>query len=547
MRGAYTVSLDHNRLFDHIVHDSLQRLLELNPLMGTQLGLHEYDAIVPRIDKKWVESLEKLMKETLDRLGEVDAEKLRGPRRIDYEVLVRGLRLELRELREWPLHKMMPYAAMMLGELFTPLLTRSYLPRNHVVYAIEARLSQLENVLLAPMELVEEPYQLWIDMALQVAQGAKPLLELVKAYGASAGRDWSREIEEAAAMLDKVIDETKRLRGEARPGFKPIGRELFVERLRARFIEESPEELRSHGYREAEKYRSMMLETARAMGASSIEEALERIKEKKPRDPDEAMRWHRETVEKVRRFVADKNIVELPVGEDVEVVETPPHLRPIIPFAAYVPPEIFHYSMIGQYYVTKPQNEEMLSHFNAYDVLNTTIHETYPGHHVQLCYARSAPTLLRKAYFNPPDFVEGWAHYTEWLMLEEGIDPSPEYRLKVLHDALWRAVRVYVDVELSTGMIGFQEAVEKLVKDAYLPQQGAVGEALRYTFTPAYQLSYNYGKTRIMELRERAKKLLGPRYSHALFHKMLLEEGNLPINVLSRIVIEKLSRYVSMQ
>lgn len=317
---------------------------------------------------------------------------------------------------------MMPTGLFIFGEYFTPLLMRSYLPREHVLHAIESRLARVEDIVLTPFEVVEEPYQLWVDLALQVAQGSKFLLEIIKAYGARYGRDWSREIEDAADKLSKAIEEATRLGEKAKPDFKPIRRELFEERLRLNFITKTP---------------------------------------------------------------------------------------------------------------------EMLSPFNWYDILNTTVHEAYPGHHVQLCYAKNAPILLRKTYFHPPDFIEGWAHYTEWLMLEEGIDRSLEYRLQIPHDALWRAVRVYVDVELSTGMITFEEAVEKLVKDAYLPQQGAIGEVFRYTLSPGYQISYNYGKTKILELREKVKKLLGEKYSHKLFHKLLLEKGNLPINILSEIVLEK--------
>ncbi len=536
--------VDYNLLFDKAVAEAVEKYLEMNPAMATNLGLHEYDSLVARMDRKWFDTVEKLLDEAIEKLREIKIEELDAVRRIDYRVLLNSLKLSKRELREWPTHKMMPTGLFMFGEYFTPLLMRSYLPREHVLHAIESRLTRTEDIVLAPFEVVEEPYQLWVDLALQVAQGSKFLLEIIKAYGARYGRDWSREIEDAADKLSKAIEEATKLREKAKPGFKPIGRELFEERLRLNFITETPEQLREHGYREAEKYRSMMLETARAMGASSIEEALERIKQKKPNSPEEVFVLYRKALEKTRRFLIEKQIIDLPVGEYVEVVETPPHLKPYIPFAAYIQPEIFHYSNTGLYLVTKPETPEMLSHFNWYDILNTTVHEAYPGHHVQLCYAKNAPTLLRKAYFNPPEFIEGWAHYTEWLMLEEGIDPSPEYRLKVLHDALWRAVRVYVDVELSTGMITFEEAVEKLVKDAYLPKEGAIGEVFRYTLSPGYQISYNYGKTKILELREKVKKLLGEKYSHKLFHKLLLEEGNLPINILSEIVLEKARKYI---
>lgn len=536
--------VDQNYLFDKIVNEIIRSYLDLNPLAGSYLGLHEYDYVVVRMDKKWLSEFQKTISDAVEKLREVRVEYLSSERRIDYEILYRGFKLTLRELVEWPTHKMIPYGLMYTGEHFTIFLTRPYLPRDHVLKSIESKLVHINDIVLAPFDLIEEPYKLWIELSLKVAEGSKILFDLIKSYGLKHGVDWSREVEEALNTLSRGISEAKKLVERSRPGFKPIGRELFIERLRSNFIPESPEELRKHGYREAEKYRSLMFETAKSMGCNSIEEALYSIRERCPRDIDELFKLHRESVEKTRRFIIEKEIIELPIGEYVEVIETPPHLKPLLPFAAYMSPEVFHYSNMGLYMVTKPDSVDMLKHFNIYDILNTTIHEAYPGHHVQLCYSKNAPTIARKVLISSADLIEGWAHYCEWLMLEEGIDNSLEFRFKVLHDALWRAVRVYVDVELSTGMIGFEEAVDKLVKDAYLPREGAYSEALRYTLSPAYQICYNYGKVKILELRDRVRKILGEKYSHKLFHKLLLEEGSLPINILYNIVLEKAEKYL---
>lgn len=278
-----------------------------------------------------------------------------------------------------------------------------------------------------------------MGLALKVAEGSRALLSIVRAYGSRYGRDWSREVEEATDKLDKAIEEVKKPREKAKLGFKLIGRELFEERLKLNLIPETPEQLRRHGYQEAEKYRSIMVEVANSMGVSNVKEALEKIEQKKPSSPGEVFEMYKKALEKARNFVVKEELVDLPIGEYVEVIETPPHLKPYMPFAGYIPPEVFHYSNTGLHLVTKPESEEMLSHFNWYDILSTAVHEAYPGHHVQLCYTKNAPTLLRKTYFQPPEFIEGWAHYAEWLAVEEGIDTSLEYRLKVLHDALTRS------------------------------------------------------------------------------------------------------------
>lgn len=99
----------------------------------------------------------------------------------------------------------------MFGELFTPLLTRSYLQRDHVLHSLESRLRRVEDIVLASFEVVDQPYQLWIDMVLQVVEGSRILIEVVKAYGKRHGRDWSREAEEAMNKLTKAVEEAKKL------------------------------------------------------------------------------------------------------------------------------------------------------------------------------------------------------------------------------------------------------------------------------------------------------------------------------------------------
>lgn len=150
--------VDHNVLFDKVVAEAVKRYLELNPNLGTSLGLHEYDSLVTRLDKRYFENVEKFLDEVIEELREVDIEKLDTLRKIDYRVLMNSLKLYKRELREWPTFKMMPSGIFAVREYFTPLLTRTHLPREHVLYAIESRLTRVEDVVLASFEVVEEPY-----------------------------------------------------------------------------------------------------------------------------------------------------------------------------------------------------------------------------------------------------------------------------------------------------------------------------------------------------------------------------------------------------
>jgi uncharacterized protein (DUF885 family) len=159
-------------------------------------------------------------------------------------------------------------------------------------------------------------------------------------------------------------------------------------------------------------------------------------------------------MDEARRFVIDHGIVSLPVGEHLEVIETPEYLRAVMPFAAYYAPAKFDTGAARQgIYVVTPSVDgdagAMREHNHA-SIYNTGIHEAYPGHHVQLAAANEHPSLIR-LLVDAPEFVEGWAMYCELMMREQGFDTAPSHRLMMHTDAIWRACRIILDIKLQRG------------------------------------------------------------------------------------------------
>ena len=529
-----------DEVFDAIIEAVIKDFLKLNPVLGTELGLHEYDLLVPDLSREKMELRITLIKKYIKELENIDKTKLTGIRAIDYDVVLARMKEFLVFLEDWPLWKMYPIGFETVGEMLLPFLIRDHLPLEHRLEAMESRLRSIDKVVLTSIENVDEAYKLWLGYTFTVSKGLHQLMKVIKELGIKNNKYSLIETSEKAIdVISKGLEKLKDMMNRAKPGFKPIDRELFEKLLKLRFIDEDIDTLREIGYEEAKKYRELMNKAAREMNVSSIEEAFNKIRERRVKSRDEVFKIYREIISRTRRFIIERNIIKIPLGEKVAPVETPEYLRPIIPFAAYIPPETFSWSLTGIYLITPPLTDEMLKRHNIYDITNTTVHEAYPGHHIQLLYTKLNPHITRKVMIRAIDTIEGWAHYCEELMLKKGIDKTPEYKFKVYHDALWRAVRVYVDVELSTGMITFEEAVNKLVKDAYLPREGAYSEALRYTLSPTYQLCYNYGKRKIKKLREKVREILKEKYSDNLFHKLLLEEGSLPLSILEKVILEK--------
>ena len=153
------------------------------------------------------------------------------------------------------------------------------------------------------------------------------------------------------------------------------------------------------------------------------------------------------------------------------------------------------------------------------------MHETFPGHHVQLWHAKLQATPLRKQ-FHSSLFAEGWALYCEELMEEAGYYDTPGLRLWRLKNAMWRAVRLMVDVGLHCRGLSLEAAARPLVDLGGLEPNTARGEALRYTTSPTQPSSYVLGRDRIVELRRRAEAR--PGFTLADFHERLLAYGTVP-------------------
>ncbi len=526
--------------FDVVVEEFISGTLRRFPNVGTSLGLHEWDVLVPDLSREGMESAITFYEGLLKRLESIDLSRLSKERAVDYVVLRNQVKSYLIQLRDWPTWRYYPVGFEYLGELIFPLLINERLPEEHRALAIYRRLEDVDRYLTASIKAVDEPYKLWVGYSYLVAKSLPDLLGIVRELGRKWGREELTEVaNEVQDLISKSLSKLEDLMIRGMPGYKPLGRELFVELLECKFIRETPEELKKWGYEEAERYREKILRAGEELGVSSVSEALEVMKSARPADLPSFRELYSAIIDRVREFVYEKGVVELPEGESIKIVETPEYLRHIIPFAAYMPPEAFGPSMTGIYFITTPKDPELIKYINFYDILNTAVHEAYPGHHTQFINSKVAKRPLRK-FFDTPTLIEGWAHYVEELMLELGIDNSPHFRIKVWHDSLWRAVRVYLDVEIHVEGLEFGKVVGKLVKEAYLPRRAAQGEAIRYTLTPTYQITYSYGKRVIRELKREVERVLGRRITYSEYHRMLLREGNLPVNVLKELILRKL-------
>jgi uncharacterized protein (DUF885 family) len=175
----------------------------------------------------------------------------------------------------------------------------------------------------------------------------------------------------------------------------------------------------------------------------------------------------------------------------------------------------------------------MLADHSYYIMPVTVVHEAYPGHHVQISYAASVKSPVKK-FIESELMNEGWAVYCEEMMMETGFISEPKEILFKLKNQLWRACRVVIDIQLHTGKISFDDAVNMLVNTVKMDRVNAEIEVKRYTLNPGQPLTYSIGKQEILRIREQVQKKLGKRYRLKDFHNQFLSYGSIPVPAIAK-------------
>jgi uncharacterized protein (DUF885 family) len=267
----------------------------------------------------------------------------------------------------------------------------------------------------------------------------------------------------------------------------------------------------------------------------SIEEAALSIQEDHP-SSDDVLSAYQKAMEAARQFVKEKKLVSFPSKEELHVVHTPEFRRHEIPFAAYLSPSPKDPDQVGYYYVTPVGDDDLLREHNWVGLENTSVHESYPGHHLQFSVANSlsAASTLPRLMNESSVFYEGWALYCEQLMQEQGFLKSKEHRFVMLKDRLWRALRIIIDVKTQTGKMTYDEAADLMVRELHFPRAQACGDLNWYSQSPSVPMGYALGWSIINRLRDQEQQRLGSKFSLREFHDKLLSAGSISLPLVER-------------
>ncbi len=535
---------DHQ--FAGLVRTHLDVLLEREPVLATYLGIHDQDERLGDMSRAGRLELIQLERHYLADLEALDPTGLSEPNRLERELAMLSARRALFDGEVHRLWERRVTAGEEIGDAVFLLFVRDFAPLSDRLTTIAARLEAAPLALIQVRDrLGHDTVALWLQLELDAVESLPGFLDVIVAAGMSTfGADDARQTRlalaadgarDALAGYGEWINEQL---PEAGDDFA-LGREHLDELVALRAFDGlTTDEILAIGHEQLALHRA-----ARAAAAAEIDpeasesDVLVRVKADHPTDFDAALLEYRTVMDRARSFIESEGLVTLPANAPLDVVPTPEYLRQVTPFAAYFAPAAFDQPRKGIYIVTPSVDDDpgaMLEH-NRASISNTSIHEAYPGHHLQLSAALERPTITR-LLIEAPEFVEGWGMYSEQLMREHGFDATPAHRMMLATDAIWRACRIILDIQLHRGEIGVDDAIDFLIDQTGFERPNAAAEVHRYTSTPTYQLSYLLGKVLILRLREDERQRLGDAFSLRDFHDALMWSGSIPVSFHRRLL-----------
>ena len=523
-----------------------------SPVNASFLGIHDYDHRLASYDPA---ALAERQSDFRRHLRELEALRdsggnLTGDESLDLAVLEGELKTTLRTEEELRIPFRNPGAYLEDATYGVYLLMmREFAPAEERARSAVSRLEAVPRLLGEARRNLSDPEDvppLWAEMSADLTASASEFFGEAVIWAGVRAPELLSNFQRAAEGARRAVQEYERFLAEkVRPrarGNYAVGREMFDFLLReSHGLSCSAADLEEFGREEIEKTLDQLRAFAAGTG-EAWEDLVEACKKEVP-EPDRLLALYRDEITRARRFLQDRGLFTFPPGEVLHVVETPVFERKTTPFAAYVPPAPFEGKQEGYLWVTPAdpalapaeRARRMEGHILP-GIPITTVHEGYPGHHLQISLANRAPTKVRRQIWTPV-MVEGWALYCEEMMGEEGFYTDPRTRLLQLKDYLWRSCRVVIDVGLHTGTLLPEEAVRMLVEVPKLDPDGAAGEVRRYSKTPTQPLSYAVGKREILRLRDDLRKAQGPAFSSRRFHDCLLQFGSIPVSLIRKRIL----------
>jgi hypothetical protein len=532
------------REWDKFVSNFVETYFEANPLFAVYQGRHEFDGRFPDWSdaglQKWSRRLHQL-RDSAAAFPIDSADTTRGIER-DYLIAITDRDLFWLERADWPHRSASWYADQIDPNVY---LARPYAPLSQRMQAytrwarsLPAALKQMRANLQTPMP------RAYADIGRGRIGGLASYLQqdvpvAFDSVSDSVTRRDFASANAAAVLALKEIDAWLAEEQKRGTAAFAIGPELFRDMLRStEMVNISLDSLEARGMADLESNLSALRSACEAFAPGApLPRCVQRMNAHKP--VGGAVAAARAQLDTLEEFVRAGDIVSVPGRERALVRESPPYQR--FNFAYIDIPGPYEKNIPSIYYIAPPDTTWSPAEQAAYipgvaDLLFTSVHEVWPGHFLNFLHSNRASSKFGQVFVGYA-FAEGWAHYTEEMMLEAGLgEGDPETQIGQLSNALLRNVRYLSAIGLHTKGMTVSESERMFREQAFQDPGNARQQAARGTYDPAY-LNYTMGKLMIQKLREDWTRDRGGREAWKQFHDAFLSYGGPPIPLVRRAML----------
>jgi uncharacterized protein (DUF885 family) len=533
-----------------------------NPSAGTSVGYHQYDGQLEDYSRKNINSQIADLKVFEERIGAIHLDDSAADfvPSTDREIVLSNIRsslLTLETIRPWEKNAD-NYSSTCANAAFV-LMERKFASPDDRLRSLVAREKRMPALLDAARANLKNPPRVYTEIAIEQLPDIVSFFEhdvpaaFTDAQDTALKAEFAQSNAVVIAALKSYLDWLKTdLLPQSNGDFR-IGADAFQKKLLYDEMVDLPlDQLLEIGWADLRKNQAHFNQVAKELEPDKDPRAVLLELGANHPQPDHLVDAFRATFDGLISFIRTNHIVTIPSDVQPIVEETPPFMRATT-FASMDTPGPYETHATEAYFnvtlpdpsMTPAQVEGYMHSFNIGTVISTAVHEAYPGHYIQFLWLPQAPSRVRKLLGATTD-VEGWAHYCEQMMLDEGYGQpgagakdereSKFLRLGQLQDALLRNARFIVGIEMHTGKMSFDEAVDFFQNEGYQSKETAMVEAKRGTSDPTY-LYYTLGKLEIMKLREDMKKKEGAAFSLEKFHDDFLRQGFPPIKIVREAML----------
>lgn len=550
--------------FDTLVSDFFKGYFRANPISATWIGVHDYDNLLDDMSPAAIESELKRFTLFKKKLSEIVLKDLPKNKSIDHQILSENIDeaiFGLQDLREFQWNPLVYTVA--LGNSIANLLYQEFAPLEQRIKNAVERAKQVPKFLEQAKANLRNAPKIHVETAIKQNKGNISLFkdELPKAVRTSSPEIQSDIQTASKTAITALQDFGKWLENDLMPRATKdtrLGKELFNKKLAfALKTSVTPEEILKRAQAEKARVHEEMYNLATPLykeyyGEDPIgKEKLVAIKKVLDKivlehcKKEELMDVIKKIMPEIEKFVREKDLLTLDPTQPLVIRETPEYERGVS-VASLEAPGPLEKNLKTFYNVTPipdewnpEQVESYLREYNNWSLRNLSIHEGIPGHYVQLYYSNRYPSIIRSIFGNGP-MVEGWAVYTERMMIEQGyMNNNPKMKLINLKWYIRVVINAILDQSIHAGNMTEQEAMDFMMKEGFQEEREAAGKWRRANLTSAQLSTYFVGFQEIRDLREAYRKKMGDKFSLKQFHETFMSYGSPSVKYIREMMLEE--------